>query len=129
MAKIMVCAFLVFFVLVWHSPSKRAQEKATYDEVVTGRRCFKNQSGDLECDYRVGRSLHFGIVGVGKPDGSLYFYSASFEGDYFAVVGLSHGCVVVRPGKALTPERVADLTFVSPRNGKVYQTWEECGEK
>jgi hypothetical protein len=106
-----------------------AQGRTTYDDVVTGMRCSENQSGDLECDYRVGQSLHFAIVAPGKPDGSIYFYSASFEGDYFAAVGISHGCVVVRPGKSASEGRQLDLAFVSPRSGRVYRSWQDCAER
>jgi hypothetical protein len=105
-----------------------AQGRTTYDDVVAGKRCSQNPIGDLECNYRVGRSLHFAIVAPGRPDGSIYFYAASFEGDYFAVIGMSHGCVVVRPGQGASEARRLDLAFVSPRNGKVYRTWQDCGE-
>lgn len=117
----------LFAAALWSTPT---QSRTTYEDVVTGMRCYQNQMDDLECDYRVGRSLHFGIVAPGKPDGSIYFYSASFEGDYFAVVSISpgHGCVVVRPGKSATQERQLDLAFVSPRSGKVYRTWQDCAE-
>jgi hypothetical protein len=104
------------------------QDRTTFDNVVAGMRCSQNSGGDLECDYRVGRSLHFAIVAPGRADGSIYFYAASFEGDYFAVVGMSHGCVIVRPGLSVSEARRIDLAFVSPRNGKVYRTWQECGE-
>lgn len=98
----------------------------TYDAVVSGMTCKQNTSADMECDYRVGRSLHFGIAGVGQKDASIYFYSSSFEGDYFAVFGLSHGCVVVRQGRSLNPTGLGDSAFVSPQNGRAYRTWEEC---
>ena len=112
--------------LVGSSATDAWQSVTTHDAVTAGVKCAPNSRGDMECDYRVGRSLHFGVVGVGKPDASIYFYSASFEGDYFAVMGLSHGCVIVRPGQALGESRAADLAFVSPRNGKVYPTWQAC---
>jgi hypothetical protein len=63
------------------------QGRTTRDAVVAGMKCVPNSRGDMECDYRVGRSLHFSVVRVGTPDASIYFYAASFEGDYFAVVG------------------------------------------
>ncbi|OFV94622.1 MAG: hypothetical protein A3H28_00485 [Acidobacteria bacterium RIFCSPLOWO2_02_FULL_61_28] len=118
---------VVLALIVGSSSSEATQSRTTYDDVAAGMRCFQNRQGDLECDYRVGRSLHFGIVAPGKPDASIYFYAASFEGDYFAVVGISHGCVIVRPGQRSTQARRLDLAFVSPRNGKVYRTWEDCG--
>ena len=118
---------LVFtLVLVLSSQLVGAQQTTTYDTVVRSMACKQNLTGDLECDYHVGRSLHFGIAGVGRQDASIYFYASSFEGDFFAVFGVSHGCVVVRPGRSATPERITDLAFVSPRNGQVYRNWQEC---
>jgi len=120
---------LVMVALLAAPPSyDTAQGRSTYDDVVAAMRCSQNRNGDLECEYRVGRSLHFAIVAPGKPDGSIYFYSASFEGDYFAVVSLSHGCVVVRPGKSASQARQVDLAFVSSSNGKVYRTNQDCAE-
>jgi len=120
-----IFAFITLLLLVVVSTGAE-QARLTQEDVQTRMKCRENSRGDTECDYRVGRSLHFSIVGVGKPDASIYFYAASFEGDYFAVLGLSHGCVVVRPGKASGRSRQADLAFVSPRNGRVYSTWEAC---
>ncbi len=119
--------FMVVLLLV--SPSALVgQVRTTYDDVVAGMRCSQNSRGDLECDYRVGRSLHFTIVAPGKPDASIYFYSASVQGDYFAVVSISNGCVVVRPGQSASQKRQLDLAFVSTRNGKVYRTANDCDE-
>lgn len=106
------------------------QDRSTYNEVIGGMRSFNNSRGDLEYDFRVGNSLHFGIVRPDTPnapisDASIYFYSASFEGDYFAVVSLSDGCVVVRPGQSSSLAKRADLAFVSIRNSKVFRTLEE----
>jgi len=119
---------LMVVLLVALSPSLTAQGRTTYDLVVAGMRCSQNSRGDLECDYRVGRSLYFTIVAPGKPDGSIYFYSASVQSDYFAVVSLSNGCVIVRPGQSSGEKRQVDLAFVSTRNGKVYRTARDCSQ-
>ena len=124
----MTRALIIVAVVLALSSGGATQGGNTYDQVVSGTKCFKNGVGDLECDYRVGQSLHFGVAGVGKPDASIYFYSASFEGDFFAVFGLSHGCVIVRPGRGASEVRQLDLAFVSPRNGQVYRTFELCGK-
>src|SRR5258706_9198692 len=91
---------------------------STFDAVVAGMHCEQNPMGSLECEYRVGKSLRFGVVGVGDPDAAITFYSVSFDGDYYASVGVAHGCVIVKPGKMT--ELGAGFAFVSPRNGKVY---------
>lgn len=103
------------------------QAPTTYRVVVAGMSCKQqNTAASLECDYRVGRSLHFNIAGVGDKDAGITFLASSFEGDYYATVGVLHGCVIVKPGKAR--DNPFDVAFVSPRNGKVYQDWGACGD-
>ena len=116
---------IVVGLLFSQSTNQSKQTTSTYDEVLAGMRTFKNAAGELEADFHVGQSLHFGIVRPGKPDLSIYFYSASFEGDYFAVVNISDECVVVRPGQSATLAKRVDLAFVSIRDGKVYRTIKE----
>ena len=97
----------------------------TYDLVRSGMSCKQNSMDSLECDYRVGRSLHFNIAGIGERDAGITFYGADFDGDFYASVGVLHGCVIVKPGR-LKPNMI-DFAFVSPRDGKVYRDWETCG--
>lgn len=62
------------------------------------------------------------------PDTGITFARADFpQGDYYAQFGLRHGCVIVKHGP---DSRLfgLDFAFVSPINGKVYKTWEECKE-
>jgi len=121
---------ILFFVLLGYCQMVSAQEaRQTYDATVSGMNCQQNSLGDMECNYHIGRSLHFAIAGVGHKDASIYFYEASIKGDYFALVGVGHGCVVVKPGMAFpATQRVFDLAFVSPKNGRVYRTWEACAD-
>ncbi len=100
----------------------------TYRAVVAGMSCKQSSAGHLECDYRVGRSLHFTIAGVGDGDAGIAFMESSFGGDFYASVGLLHGCVIVWPGKASKNPNPLDVAFVSPRDGKVYQDWVTCGD-
>lgn len=119
--------FLVITNLFLFPSSNRfLQDHSTYNEVIAGMKSQKNQLGDLEYNYRVGRSLHFAIVGPGKSNSSIYFYAASFEGDYFAVVNISDKCVIVRPGQSAPSSKRVDIAFVSTQSGKVYRTLEEC---
>ena len=97
---------------------------STFDAVVAGTRCEQNPMGSLECNYRVGKALKFGVVGVGDADAAITFYAVSFDGDYYASVGVAHGCVIVKPGKVT--DLGAGFAFVSPRNGKVYHDWQSC---
>ena len=64
-----------------------------------------------------------------ESDAGITFMSSSFEGDYYATVGMMHGCVIVKPGKTLSyPGALLDFAFVSPRTGKVYTDWVSCGK-
>ncbi len=102
----------------------------TLDLVIAGMKCTQNSMGSMECNYRVGRSLHFAIAGVGDADAAITFFASSFEGDYYATVGVLHGCVIVKSGKAAPAGvSVLDFAFVSPRTGKVYADWTECWEQ
>jgi hypothetical protein len=102
----------------------------TYAAVVAGKRCTENSRQQLHCDYRVGKSLHFSITAVGQPDAGISFLRADAEGDYSVRFGVQHGCVIVQRGAQLVTDSTAriedDYAFVSPKNGKVYRTWEEC---
>jgi hypothetical protein len=119
---------MALVVLMLLSPTVEASGERlfTYDAVVAGMKCQQNSVASMECDYRVGRSLHFNIAGVGQKDASITFFQVSWDGDYYASVGVQHGCVVVKPGKAVEGPRVFDFAFVSPQTGKVYSTWQTC---
>lgn len=126
---------LVYLAVLLAGPligSTRAGGETTYDAVTVGIKCYLGRT----CEYRVGRSLYFTIEGVGTADVLIIFHSASEEGDYYAEVWASGGafwtsrssldCVIVRAGDALGRERYLDKAFVSPRDGKVYRTQEDC---
>lgn len=119
--------FVVVACLVLLSGDCRGTRAAqdTYETVRSGMTCKQNSMSSLECDYRVGRSLHVNIAGVGDRDGSITFLAANFDGDYYASVGVLHGCIIVKPGK-LKPNSI-DFAFISPRDGKVYRDWQDCG--
>ena len=109
--------------------------RPTYDAVVAGMKCTQSvvAAAQIDCEYRVGRSLHFVIAGVGQDDAAITVLRVSgYDGDYFASFGMLHQCVIVKPG-AITLKTsfrariVPDMAFVSPQTGKVYPSWEECG--
>lgn len=102
---------------------------STYDAVVAGMKCHQHSMDSMECDYRVGRSLHFNIAGVGDKDASITFFQSSWDGDYYASVGVLHGCIVVKTGKQVQGPGVFDFAFVSPQNGKVYPDWQSCQQR
>jgi len=122
-------------ILLLMVPCSLFAEESTYELVLAGKSC-KEQVGrqQIDCEYRIGKSLHIFIAGIGMPDTAITFMKADFDGDYYGSVGVLHGCVVVKPGKKsgtnhkddFEPGGFGDYAFVSPKNGKVYRNWEEC---
>ena len=115
--------------------SAQPADRPTVAAVIRGMQCKQSSSapGQFDCEYRVSRDLEFVIAGVGGADAaSTVLQSGGYDGQYYLSVGTGHGCVIVKPGtatqqSAVRAGRVADMAFVSPRNGKVYATWQECG--
>ena len=106
--------------------------ESTYELVLAGKSCRHTKAQEIECEYTVGKDLHFWINEVGGAFVTFYVDKSSIGGDYSARLAFSHGCVVVMPHamiKALNldkPGQRANYAYVSPKNGKVYQTWQEC---
>ena len=130
LVKVLRCLLLLSLLLAAAcSPVMASQQtqEGTYEALVAGMECHQQQGIEppgLECNYRVGESLHFAIVGPGLPGGSVYIYRANNEEGHFAVLGFDTRCVVVRPG--YEREDTLDFAFVSTRNGKVYRSVEQC---
>lgn len=107
--------------------------QSTYELALAAKSCKEGVSQGMSCEYKIGKDLHFSIDGIGMPDTGITLMRSSFDGDFYATYGLSHGCVVVKRGpKGTTSNAIsglgsmADYAFVSPGSGKVYTTWEEC---
>lgn len=98
----------------------------TYDDVIKGKSCKESGSQRLDCTYRVGRDLYIAIAGIGMPDTGINFYASSLKGDYYASVGVLHGCIIVTPGKSSGSSEDEGYAFISPKNGKVYKNWRSC---
>ena len=110
------------------------ESKPSYALVLEGKKCETSTfDQSLSCEYMVGTGLKFTIAGIGQPDTAITFLKSSFDGDFYASVGLLHGCVIVKRGTtgvetdvALETSDFLDFAFVSPKNGKVYKSWEQC---
>ncbi len=122
-------------VLFADSPIAQAGSRPTYSAVVKGMKCKQQTSLNIiqmDCEYRVGRSLEFVIAGVGQSDAAITVVrSNGYDADYYASFGVAHGCVIVKPGtlarKAAFRQGIdADMAFVSPKDGKVYKVWHDC---
>lgn len=116
-----ICVIAIF------SAGQLYAEPSTYELTVKGKTCQESFAQSIECDYKIGNSLHISIAGIGRPDTGVTFMRSDFYGEFYASFGVVHGCVIVKPGKR--SHALGDLpTFalISPNNGKVYRAWEEC---
>ena len=96
---------------------------------LAGKECTESDRQQIDCTYSVGKDLEFIIAGIGESDTAITFMRSSFDGDYYGSVGVMHGCVIVKPGKKTLDNdstKLFQYVFVSPRNGKVYSSWQEC---
>lgn len=109
---------LIFIISVlFFSQSSYAE---TYDVVLAGKTCEKDNLEQLNCSYKAGKDFHVEIAGVGQEDTGIIFLKSDQKGDYYGIYGLLHGCVIVN-GKSFS-----DPAFISPKNGKVYRSWASC---
>jgi len=120
MKKILILAISLLF------PALSLAANQTYQDIIKGKSCEESSSQQIDCEYKVGNDLLIYIAGIGLPDTSISFYASSREGDYFARVGIQHGCIIVVPGQSSKRPLSGNMAFVSPRNGKVYEDWRTC---
>jgi len=105
-------------------PAVVLAENTAYDTTLQGKKCYEHEQV-LGCEYKVGKDLEFSIEDIGSPNTGITFLHANNTGDYYAKYGIQHGCIIVTHGKK-SSMYMRDFAFVSPRNGKVYKTWELC---
>jgi hypothetical protein len=119
-------AGLVLFGAIIDTGPSTFQGSSTFDIVQKARACSRSaiDSTQTDCEYKVGKSLRFSVAGVGTDDAGIVFAKSDADGDFFASMGMLHGCVIVWPGR--TSPSLIDLAFVSPVNGKAYRDWPSC---
>lgn len=119
---------ILLTVLVWLTALSANAETSVYELTLKGKQCQETSSQALGCEYRIGKTLHISIDGIGQTDTGITFMKSDYDGDFYASVGVLHGCVIVKRNPKLSDRQNAfDFAFVSPRTGKVYRTWQACG--
>jgi hypothetical protein len=93
----------------------------TYNAVVKGKNCHEDRNQILSCSYKVGKTLRINIEGIGSPNTDIVFLKSDNKGDYYGQYGTEYECVEVYSVKDK-----ASVGFISPRNGKVYKSGQEC---
>lgn len=121
-------SLVVFISLLWLTISSANAETSVYELTLEGKQCKETSNQSLGCEYRIGKTLHIGIDGIGQRETVITFMKSDIEGDFYASLGLLHGCIVVkRKFSDHVGPLLFNLAFISPRTGKVYRTWQECG--
>ncbi len=95
-----------------------------FELVVAGTECKQDLNNWLNCNYKVGQNLKFSIKDAGGSDEVIAFRHSDWDDDYYAV--MYFGCIVVAPGSASKNYGEDDNIYVSPKNGRVYRTRQEC---
>jgi hypothetical protein len=121
-----ITLILMFFSLLVHQAL--GAQRTTFDETLAGKSCEETAHNQMiHCDYKVGNDLHVSIDGVGLRDVGITFMKSDFNGDFYGTVGMMHGCVIVKRGKAsMNLDNAVEFAFISPVNGKVYPSRELC---
>ena len=103
-------------------------EADIYDDTVAGKECHESSSQQLICNYQIGPDLRISITGIGAPDARIDFEKSDIETEYYAVLGILHGCIIINPGRLNSHLYGVSggYAFISPMNGKVYRNWIDC---
>jgi len=112
---------LVFFTAF---SSCYAASPSLFELVVAGANCKQTINNGLICDYNVGEKLKFSIKDAGGRDEIIGFHHSDINDEYYAIYYF--GCVVVVPGYAKKNQLKDESIFISPKNGRVYRTKQEC---
>lgn len=117
----------VFFLIALSSPNLASAQPLLdkmFELVVAGAECKQDVNNGLICNYRVGQNLKFSVKDAGGSDQVITFRHSDINDDYAAV--MYFGCIVVIPGFATKNHGKDDNIYVSPKNGRVYRTKQEC---
>ena len=100
--------------------------QSPFELTVRDASCKQNLQGNLICNYKVGNDLEFSITAAGETDTGISFIRSNIKGDFYARFGIMHGCIIISQGEVAAQAAPVDHAFVSPKNGRVYRTWQEC---
>ena len=119
---------IVLIGLLWLTDLPAQAETSVYELALNGKQCQEYSGQLLECEYRIGKTLYIAITGIGQTDTAITFLKSDENGDFYASIGMRHGCVIVKRNPDLPNLANAfEFAFISPHSGKIYKTWQECG--
>lgn len=118
-------AMLAALFLCTQTAFSQSRQEQLFAKVIAGADCKQSINNGLLCDYKVGDQLSFSIKDAGGTDTIVGFQHSNINAEFYAV--FYFGCVVVVPGHAHLKNYDRDYgVYVSPRNGRVYRTKQEC---
>ena len=117
---------LLAMALGWvrQTEANSAKNSSLMELVDAGKSCSSERRG-LECRYRVGDYFHVSIAALGTAETGIHFLKSDESREIYASFGSMHGCVIVNRMKGV--RGFPEFVFISPRNGKVYESWSDCG--
>ncbi len=114
---------ILLFSLVLSFTLNSIADNSTYNAVATGKECEEDKNQSISCAYKIGDSLLIEIAGIGSRDTGIAFLKSDYKDKYYGKYGLMHGCIIIN-----STTNFASFAFISPKNGKVYHTWQECAK-
>jgi len=121
--------FLVIFLAV--SGCNKSNEtdpiidKSLASIINESKKCESSEKGK-ECIYQFGNYLKVSIAAVGSEFAGIHFEKSNSDSPIYASFGLSHGCVILNRFEGF--KGMPEWVFISPKNGGVYKTWQDCVE-
>ena len=118
--------FAIFGLLATATESARAQTSAEtlYQRLSSGVACW--QAGESRhCTYKISDILSIAIARVGEPEALISFPLSNCDKEVCA--GMYVDCAVVMVTSAFAAkDAVPPIVYISPRNGFVYKSFDEC---
>lgn len=107
-----------------HAAGQSVAQQTLFDRVVSAAECKQSVNNGLMCEYKIGSNLRLAIKDAGGSDEVIGFSHSDINDDYYAI--MYSGCIVVVPGFATKNPPRDEGVYISPKNGRIYQTKQEC---
>jgi hypothetical protein len=91
----------------------------------SSKECEQTDRG-MECSYQAGDYFKISIADIGTESAGIHFEESNSDMPVYASFGMLHGCVIVNRFKGA--KGMPEWVFISPKDGNVYKTWQECGK-
>jgi hypothetical protein len=107
------------------SPIQSVDNENLSSIINSSKKCEQTDRG-MECSYVAGDYFKVSIADIGTESAGIHFEKSNSEMPVYASFGILHGCVIVNRFKGA--KGIPEWVFISPKDGNVYKTWQECGK-